>query len=488
MVRPTKKSGPRIRGRVLLYLGVFLVFTLGVLWLTQTVFLDSLYKTVRVRRSQEAVERIGEMIQSGSVEDDLREIAELEQICVSVFAIENGKAVPYLTAHAIKFCLIHNGMSEDQLDSLLSESASGKIYQKEVTPAGDPGKENGFFHPDDSRSSILICAKLVSSDGFDYLIVTNSMITPAASTTDALRLLLLFVSLLMLGGGVLLGFLISGSISRPIEKMSREAAKLADGDEEVRFEGGNIRELSELAETLNYAAGEMSSVSRMQKELLANISHDLRTPLTMISGYSEVMRDIPEERTPENMQIVIDETERLTSLVNDTLEMSRLTEGKQELSLSDFSLTQVLKETAERYSRLYMRQGLSVHFEADADYTVRADKTRILQVVYNMINNGLSYTGEDGKVILRLAENGGKVRVSVTDSGPGIPEDQLPNVWDRYYKLSEYHRRGVSGSGLGLSICKSILLLHRADFGVSSRVGKGSTFWFELPFTAKGDN
>ena len=104
-----------------------------------------------------------------------------------------------------------------------------------------------------------------------------------------------------------------------------------------------------------------------------------------------------------------------------------------------------------------------------------------MQVLYNLLNNAVNYTGEDKSVLIRQTVKGGVCRVSVTDTGEGIPEDQLPLIWERYYKLSEYHRRGTVGSGLGLSIVKNILLLHGARFGVSSRVGSGTTFWFELP-------
>ena len=259
---------------------------------------------------------------------------------------------------------------------------------------------------------------------------------------------------------------------------------LAEGNYDVRFGVGGYREIAELSDTLSVAAEELSKTGALQRELIANISHDLRTPLTMIGGYAEMMRDIPGENTPENMQIIIDETKRLTSLVNDLLDISKLQSGTQTLSLSDFNLTETIREVIGRFSKLTEQDGWTIDFTASEEVIVNADRTRILQVVYNFINNAITHSGGDKLVEVRqiVSERDGKkvVRIEVTDHGEGIPEENLKYIWDRYYKVDKTHRRAVTGSGLGLSIVKSILEMHHARYGVESEVGKGSTFWFEL--------
>jgi len=266
--------------------------------------------------------------------------------------------------------------------------------------------------------------------------------------------------------------------------MSEEATKLAVGNYNVNFDGGNCKETANLSATLNRAAYELSKLDRMQKDLIANVSHDLRTPLTMIAGYTEAMRDLPGEATPENMQIVIDETARLTSLVNDMLEVSKYQNTSQVLKITKFNLTEVLRTTLERYSKLKERDGYKIICEADCDVYVEADENRILQVLYNLINNAVNYTGEDKTVIIRqtvsVSEGKKQVLIEVIDSGRGISEDELPLVWERYYKVHDFHKRADMGTGLGLSIVKNILLLHRSEFGVNSKVGHGSCFWFKL--------
>jgi signal transduction histidine kinase len=269
-------------------------------------------------------------------------------------------------------------------------------------------------------------------------------------------------------------------ISSPIVRMNQSAKQLAKGNYDVQFEGEGYRETRELAETLNYASKELSKNDRLQKELIANVSHDLRTPLTMIKGYSEIMRDIPGENTPENMQTIIDETERLSELVNGLLDISRLQADAAELVREPFNLTEQMQTSVGRYDKLRSQDGYAVLFEYDRHVFVNADKAMILRVLYNLINNGINYAGEDKTVTVRQECFGNKVRISVIDHGAGIAEEQIPLIWDRYYKVDRVHKRAVVGTGLGLSIVKTVLERHGAAYGVESQVGKGSTFWFEL--------
>ena len=200
----------------------------------------------------------------------------------------------------------------------------------------------------------------------------------------------------------------------------------------------------------------------------------------MITAYSEVMRDLPGENTPENIQVIIDETTRLTNLVNDMLELSKLQAGVTELKSEVFDFTTNILAVMNRYSKLTEQSGYNIRFEYEDDVKVCADEYKIYQVVYNLINNAINYSGEDKTVIVRQIVKGDMVRLEVEDHGNGIKEEELDNIWDRYYKADKTHKRATQGSGIGLSIVKNILKLHSASFGVESQVGKGSIFWFEL--------
>ena len=259
---------------------------------------------------------------------------------------------------------------------------------------------------------------------------------------------------------------------------------MAQGKYDVDFDASGYREIAELANTLNYAAKELSKVEALQRELIANISHDLRTPLTMITGYAEVMRDIPNENTPENVQIIIDEAKRLTTLVNDVLDISKLQSGTIPFNGEVLNLTENIREILTRYTKL---TEYKIIFEANEDIYVYGDALKLSQVVYNLINNALTYIGEDKTVTIKQihipAVNGkqNRVRIEVIDTGEGIEQSKLNDIWERYYKVDKNHKRAAIGTGLGLNIVKTILDMHQgATYGVKSQVGHGSTFWFEL--------
>ena len=339
---------------------------------------------------------------------------------------------------------------------------------------------NRLFYYSAEQISAVSASMYDTAEGERFIIIQVSNLTPGESMMFLLREQSIWIACILGVAALGLAFLMSRLITKPIVRMNESAKRLARGEYAADFVGSGYREISELADTLNYASTELAKTDNLQKELISNISHDLRTPLTMIKGYSEMMRDIPGENTPENIQIIIDETSRLSELVNDMLDISRIQSGTRKPELTLFSLTDTVRDTLNRYESLIRQDGYCVEFEADAEATVYADRGMILQVVYNLINNAINYTGEEKYVRVTQTVGDGVVRITVTDTGEGIPEEQLGLIWDRYYKVDKVHKRATVGTGLGLSIVKSILEQHDASYGVQSVLGKGSTFWFEL--------
>ena len=205
----------------------------------------------------------------------------------------------------------------------------------------------------------------------------------------------------------------------------------------------------------------------------------------MIKGYGEVMRDLPGENTPENVQIIIDEASRLSTLVTDLLDLSKLQAGALTLESDVFSLTDSIKNIFKRYSKLKEQDGYKIEFESNQDVLIYGDELKMSQVIYNLVNNAVNYVGEDKTVIVKQVVTGDRVRVEVIDHGAGIPKDKLDYIWDRYYKVDKMHKSAVIGTGLGLSIVKNILDLHNATYGVESKEGQGSNFWFEMDIFKK---
>ena len=204
----------------------------------------------------------------------------------------------------------------------------------------------------------------------------------------------------------------------------------------------------------------------------------------MISGYGELMRDVPGESTPENIQVIIDEANRLTALVNHMLDVSKLQSGTTEILKGTVNANDLLSRVANTYST--MMDNMGYHFVVDCDDEIKyvqGDANRLEQVLHNLINNAINHIGEDKTVILRCHEKGDKMRFDVIDHGCGIKEEDIPLIWQRYYRVNNVQE---TGSGLGLSIVKTILELHKAEYGVESKINEGSDFWFELPLIMDG--
>ena len=338
------------------------------------------------------------------------------------------------------------------------------------------------------RAKILLYLLVLA--GFIISLVLLSLqiyvrVIPVRPTLETMQWLFALVVVIILLATGIVGTTMAKSISEPIIETNLAARELSRSRYARPPHCGGYREIAELNDTLIRTAEDLRRVEDLQRELIANISHDLRTPLTMIEGYAEVMRDIPDEATPENLQIIIDESNRLSSMVNEVLDFSRLRSGTLELQMTDFSLTDLIREIVTRISKMTQAEGYHLVFEPDADYRVTADSGRISQVIYNLVGNALTYTGEDKTVLIEQRNEDEWVRIRISDSGEGIPREELPYIWDRYYRSRENHRRAVIGSGLGLNICRGILENHHVDFGVVSEPGLGTTFWFRLKKAAE---
>lgn len=310
-----------------------------------------------------------------------------------------------------------------------------------------------------------------------------SPLYPVESTIHILRHQLVYVTIISLLFSLMLGIFLSERIARPLHNITESAMELARGKYGTTFHGGNYTEIVNLADTLTYTSIELEKSCAQQRDIMANVSHDLRTPLTMVKSYAEMIRDLsgdnPEKRNA-HLQVIIDEADRLNLLVNDMLSLSRLQTGAMVIEKKPFSVKEMAESIVQSYAILCEQEGYSILLDCPADITVNADEGKIRQVVTNLINNAVKYCGNDRMVIISIKLAHGQVRFDVTDHGMGIAPEEIEHIWERYYKASTNHVRTTAGTGLGLSIVKEIVLLHGGKYGVNSEPGKGSTFWFEI--------
>lgn len=462
-----------------MYLIVFCSVLLILLWLFQVVFLDSFYRYIKINEVKNTAKSLSNNIDNANFNDIVQEIGASNEVCIEILS-ESGATL--FTCDTLKDCLIHKMPKMAKYELAIKTIDNGgellQYFPDKNHDGYDWNRPNGF---NNEKQSIIYTKIMKNKLGETQIVFINSVISPVSATVKTITIQFNIIATVMLVFSIIMAFLIAKKVSKPIVKINEGAKILAKGEYNIEFSGTGYREINELTKTLNYTAAELSKVDSLRNELIANVSHDLRTPLTLISGYAEVMRDLPLENNPENAQIIIDESKRLSMLVNDILDISKINSGTQTLNTEKFNLTEEIKRVTETMSELTKINGYSVSFEYTEEAFVCADKLKISQAFYNLLTNAINYTGEDKKVIVKQIIFEKMVRIEVCDSGEGIDAESLPYIWERYYKVDKTHKRAITGTGLGLSIVKSIFEMHNGEYGVISKKGEGSTFWFQIP-------
>ena len=488
---------------LLKYMIIFVIFTLVLLWLFQVVFLKDFYSSIKrdtLNNIVSSIEKIAKETEAedyatAAVKNNLLRIASSHD-AMAVITDESGNIYYYndgaslTTLSRLLDTELFRDLFEEAKDNMGKGSyislTSSQLFNLTAEAEGKGGQIERINTPpadaDVRRGESLIYTKFIENEeGEDVGIIVIMQITPLNTTVETLRAQLIYVTAIMLIIALFLALAISRKVARPIEDITRAAKTLGKEKYSYRLKAPAIREVRDLNDTLYFVDGELEKTEKIRKELIANISHDLRTPLTMIKGYSEVMRDIPGEISHENIQVIIDEAERLHSLVQDILVLSKIEERGVTLKRERFNLAGEFRDILARYRTMLESKGYRFELQAEEDIEVEADELKISQVAYNLLNNAVTYTGADKKILVSLKRvEGDRVRAEVRDSGEGIPEDKLTDIWERYYKVDAEHKRAQVGSGLGLSIVKSIIEMHGGTVGVETSP-QGSAFWFELP-------
>ena len=447
--------------------------------------MERFYKKIKKDEIMDVAKTIERDIEKDNLKSILDNLASSRNLCI-VFADASGKPF-YMNNATARDQTISKLMNEDYLRlGIAAKQKGGTLWMDWNQPEAvlDMSLKNPLAPPKillrNSRDESVVYTRVIAYQDYEYILMINSFISPVNATVSTIRKQLIYVTIIMIILAFALAVFIARKIASPIIKMNEHAKALAGSSEAITFEEKGYKEIAELADTLSYASNELTKTEGFRRELIANVSHDLRTPLTLISGYAEMMRDLPGENNPENTQVIIDEANRLTALVNDMLDLSKLQAGTQKIEKKVYNFTQNVKETMNRYIALTEKEGYHISFEYDDEVEIEADELKMSQVVYNLINNAINYSGENKIVAVHQKIVDNKVRIEVIDSGEGIPQENIPYIWDRYYKVDKTHKRAMIGTGLGLSIVRNILEAHHATYGVESELHKGSTFWFEI--------
>ncbi|MCL6450487.1 MAG: HAMP domain-containing histidine kinase [Acetobacteraceae bacterium] len=283
---------------------------------------------------------------------------------------------------------------------------------------------------------------------------------------------------------VLMAYLLSRRLSRPLHRLGELARRLASGDFRIRAEVADGGEVAQLAASFNYMAEQLGRLEQMRREFVASVSHELRSPLTSIRGFVQGVLDgtVPPDRQQHYLSLALSECGRLGRLIDELLDLAALEAGSGSLSLGRVDLRAVAGEAVAQMQPQAQARGVELRCEPGPEPTsVKADADRVKQVVINLLDNGIRFTPEGGRVrvAVRLLPSWGELEVS--DTGPGIPAEELPHIWERFYKADKARTRSRGGTGLGLAIVKRLVEAHGGTVSAESEVGRGTTFRVRLP-------
>lgn len=344
--------------------------------------------------------------------------------------------------------------------------------------------QTGNFYDIFDSTVISIGIPIYTNDELQGYMVLHTAMTELDDMQNEMISIMYVPFLTMLLVVVLVLVYFSGTVLRPLSKINRTAREYAKGNFEARTGVKRKDELGELSDSLEYMAGELSKLDEYRKNFIANISHDFRSPLTSIKGYLVAMLDgtIPVEKYDRYLNIVLNESQRLTKLTTGLLELNDFDTYGPVLKRQMFDIVDVVKETRNTFEGLCQEKKLDLRLQCPAEDTlVYADKMKIGQVVYNLIDNAIKFSPEKSKIIVTISEKNDKIFVSVKDEGPGIEKDKQNKVWDRFYKTDSSRGKDKQGTGLGLSITKEIIKAHGEHINLISTKGAGSEFIFSLP-------
>lgn len=452
-----------IKFKTLGYLSLFSIFILLLFWELQMVFLDVLYEKYQIKDMNNMAKEIY-AADSSSLRLLLNELVYNNSVCIEHLSSDG---VSTLYNDKSTGCLL------GKRNSILSE------YKNELIESGEELKAIKFVNPDYESEALLYGIK-VNKGEYVFLF---SMLSDVNSNSMAIKGQLIYITLLVIIFAILISMFLSKMISKPIEQITAKSKQLANGDYNVVFDKNGILEIDELADTLNYLESEVSKTDEYRRDLMANVSHDLKTPLTMIKAYAEMIRDISykdKEKMDKHLEVIISETDRLNILVGDILTLSKLQANADILNIDTFDLCEEVREILKKYEIMKETENYNFIVNMPEKALIRADKNKINQVIYNLINNAMNYTGNDKNVWINIIENKKDYLVEIKDSGKGIDKEHLEHIWERYYKHEKNHQRNVIGTGLGLSIVKNILESHDFEYGVKSIKNKGTTFYFKV--------
>ena len=275
----------------------------------------------------------------------------------------------------------------------------------------------------------------------------------------------------------------SKQMTKPLKQMNQIAKKIANGDFEKRVSIDGEDEISQLGSSLNYMAGELDKIEANRKSFIANVSHDMRSPLTSIQGFVTAILDgtIPPEKHEKYLRIVLNESQRMIKMTNDILELNKMEEGNLPLKKMEFDIHEMIRDLLDNFEQVTKEKEVKVNVILDKkDQMVFADPEKIARVVQNLLDNAFKFVNKQGTIEVETVAKQHKIWVYIRNSGPAIPEEEQKSIWERFYKADLSRGKDKKGMGIGLVIVKETMKQHNEELGIISKEGEMVTFYFTL--------
>lgn len=458
----------------LLAVGITMFIGLLQLGLIRPYYRNSTIRSVNVVADEIADDLIQDVTED-SFDDAVKTTVD-NNVCVKIYN-DDGKQV-YSADSLGTGCILNTS-------SFLENESFSDVDSMRKTLSENAGEYSANLTNDTTDQEMIVYARVIHAEFANYYLFVNAPLEPVDSIVSFFSRQYGLYTVIAIIIASIVAFYISSMITEPIVRMKQEAKKFAEADYSVEFHGGSFTETKELASTLNDAKEKLEKIDELRTDLIANVSHDIRTPLTDIRAYAEMIRDISgdnKEKRNKHLQVIIQETEYMSRLINDMSELSKMQSGNYEKHREIIDLVEIVHEVSEMDESLIQNANLNLILNLPDELMIHFDEGKMAQVIANYLSNAIKHTPSGKNIYINVYQLKGTdtVRIEVQDEGEGIPEEEIPYIWDRYQKSSRTFRRNMTNTGLGLSIVKAIADTYGAKVGVISVIDKGSTFYFEM--------
>jgi len=461
----------RIIGKLWLLIILNIVIIFAITWVFQVVFLEKYYIYQRTTLMEQEIKNVSSMIENNvSSNDVLNEIIDFGSTsdCLVIVTDENFN-INYTSATKI-----------NNSERIIQENIN--YIKTKIQPQTQQMVKS--FKSNGTIFNSIVMGNSIDDAKKGYVII-HSTIERINETTAILKQQLMVICLISLFIGSVIAFILANKFSKPILEINKASKRIAEGDFDTVVSVQSKDEIAMLAKTINHMARQLKQTDNIKKQFIANISHELKTPISSIRAYGELLRDceiIEKEEKEKYAEIIVMNSKKLTTMVEDILELSEIQSGNYVLDLSSFCLIVLIKDIMNDMEALAAEKNVHIILKTFNDaLLITADKDKIHSVFCNILQNAVRHSHLNSIVEIELTSTIPNINISIIDNGEGIPEDKLPYIWERFYKVDKSRKSGKSGAGLGMAIVKEIFELHHYTYGIESQICVGTRVWFTIP-------